>query len=209
MAVPIVGYLILFNDSIASHLSFQHLAAENTSAFGLSGGARLKLIYVGLIFLGLANLLYRWQRPYVLKLADNEFDFVNVGLSNFSVSTYIDFHGRIRHSDFDPYTRHGKYYDSEWEEFLTSALGPKVDDERIGRDSTKAHWVEAKQKHESLLRSILTETFFRDSTRLRRGWLILCILVAVIGYCLLAVPSADLFIKVMTIIIAPLLGGGM
>lgn len=50
MAVPIIGYLILFNDTISQHLSFNKLASEDVLGFGLSSAARLKFIYFGLIF---------------------------------------------------------------------------------------------------------------------------------------------------------------
>jgi len=41
MAVPVVGYLILFNDSVSQHLSFNKLAGENFVGFGLSSASRL------------------------------------------------------------------------------------------------------------------------------------------------------------------------
>ena len=41
LAVPIVGYLILFNDSITKNLTFLELTSGH-SALGLSGDARLK-----------------------------------------------------------------------------------------------------------------------------------------------------------------------
>ena len=50
LAVPIVGYLILFNDGVSQYLSFKILADESSRSFGLSSVARLKFIYLGLIF---------------------------------------------------------------------------------------------------------------------------------------------------------------
>lgn len=204
MAVPIVGYLILFNDTIAERLTFNTLASEATSAFGLTGTARLKLVYLGLIALGVANVLYRWRRPYLFKLADNQIDWINRALINSTMSNYIHFHGKIRHSDMDPYTTGGKYYDSEWDDFCDSAMGPKISSGSHERDHQKAHWNEAGEKHESLLRSILTETYFRDDTTTRQAWLVACIAVATLGYGLLGVPSLDLFLKVTSVIVSPL-----
>jgi hypothetical protein len=85
MAVPVVGYLILFNDSISQHLSFNHLASEDQlSVFGLSASARLKLIYFGLIFLGSANILYRLRRPYIFRIGTDQFDYVERALVHFT-----------------------------------------------------------------------------------------------------------------------------
>lgn len=202
-AVPIVGYLILFNDSIAKNLTFLELTSGH-SALGLSGDARLKLLYLGLVLLGLANIIYRWRRPYVLRNAHDLDSYVEMGLRNFTVLTFMDLHERIRYSGFDPYTRHGKYYDAEWDAFLDHAIGEDTGNRVLGRNPKTAHWVEAKAKYEGLLRSILTETFFRENTRVRRGWLITSLTIVAIGYILLAVPSLDLFVKVIAAIIEPL-----
>lgn len=204
-AVPIVGYLILFNDSIAKNLTFVELTSGH-SALGLSGGARLKFLYLGLVLLGLANIIYRWRRPYVLRQAQDLNSYIELGLRNFTILTFIDLHEKIRHSGFDAYTRHGKYYDAEWDAFLDHAIGENTGNRALGRNPKSAHWVEAKAKYEGLLRSILTETFFRENTRTRRGWLVICLAIATVGYLLLAVPSLDLFLKVMAAIVNPLGG---
>ena len=62
--VPLVGYLVLFNDTISANLQFESLAGQIYSPLGLSSGARLKFIYLGLVFLGLGNVLYRLLRAY-------------------------------------------------------------------------------------------------------------------------------------------------
>jgi hypothetical protein len=195
MAVPIVGYLILFNDSISQHLSFNKLADENTLRFGLSSITRLKFIYFGLIFLGSANILYRIRRPFVLKIGTNQFDYVEKGLVHFTVSAYIDINGDVRHNGH--YTLHGKYYDAEFDGFLDLALGKPG---AVGRDESTANWLAAKNKYEGLLRSMLIENFFRNNIK-RRVSLSFCIVLSLSGYILLLIPSADLFIKVMTVIL--------
>jgi hypothetical protein len=198
MAVPVIGYLILFNDSVSQHLSFNVLAHEQVLSFGLTSSTRLKLIYFGLIFLGSANIIYRIRRPYALKIGTDEFLYVETALKHFTASDYINVHGDIRGSGFDPYTRHGKYYDSEYDAFLKLAIGEEVSG-RAGREPATANWAEAKSKFEGLLRSMLIENFFRQKVQ-RRVSLTICISLALIGYLLLLIPSADLFIKVMLVI---------
>jgi hypothetical protein len=194
MAIPIVGYLILFNDTVSQHLSFNRLADENILGFGLSPVARLKLIYFGLIFLGSANILYRIRRPFVFKIGTDQFDYVENALKHFTVSAYIDIHGLIRHEGH--HTLHGKYYDAEYDAFLNLALGHKGD--RSQRDETTADWTQAKSRYEGLLRSMLIENFFRNNVK-RRLWLSGCILLSLLGYMLLFIPSLDLFVKVLNI----------
>jgi hypothetical protein len=194
MAVPIIGYLILFNDSISQHLSFKILAGETTSWFDLSSSARLKLIYFGLIFLGCATILYRLRRPFVFKIGANQFDYVERALRHFTVSAYIDIHGTIRHEGH--HTLHGKYYDSEYDAFLDLALGKK--DGSGHRSEATANWNEAKSKYEGLLRSMLIENFSRNDVK-RRFSLSVCIFLALAGYFLLLIPSADLFLRVLAV----------
>jgi hypothetical protein len=201
-AVPIVGYLILFNDSVARSLTFVELTSGH-AAIGLSGNARLKLLYLGLVILGLAHILYRWQRPYVLELARNQIDYVEAGLRYFTVNTFIELQGSIRHSAFGHYTVYGKYDPAEWDRFLDHALGTNYNSSKTEQKETMGHWVEAKTRHEGLLRSILIETFFRETTQTRRGWLVVCVLIAGSGYVMLAAPSVDLFLKVMISIAQP------
>ncbi|MEM6781622.1 MAG: hypothetical protein AAF569_07140, partial [Pseudomonadota bacterium] len=120
IAIPLIGYVIIFNDFFSQHLSFNNISNYNDNAYGLSSSARLKLIYFGLIFLGLANLIFRINRPFIFKLGKNEFEFVKNGLSHFTLQDYIEFHNKIQEGHF---TRHGKYYTEQWEDFWNLAYG--------------------------------------------------------------------------------------
>jgi hypothetical protein len=193
MAVPIVGYLILFNDTISQHVAFNNLANEHLLSFGISSVARLKLIYFGLVFLGASNIWYRIRRPYALRLGTDQFEYVEVGLKHFTASDYIQINGEIKGSGLDPYTHHGKYYDSEFAEFIKLAIG---DDNRLGIPRG-THWAEAKSRYEGLLRSMLIENFFRQKIQ-RRYSLTFCITLSLVGYVFLLIPSSDLFLKVMS-----------
>jgi hypothetical protein len=194
MAVPIIGYLILFNDTISQHLSFNNLADENVLSFGLSSVARLKLIYFGLIFLGSANILYRIRRPFVFKIGTNQFEYVETALKHFTLAAYIDIHGLVRYEGH--HTLHGKYYDAEYEAFLNLAAGEKG--ERLQRDESTADWTQAKRRYEGLLRSMLIENFYRNNVK-RRLSLSYCIFLSLFGYILLLIPSLDLFVKVLKV----------
>lgn len=203
VAVPFVGYLILFNDTVANRISFHSLTNSEGGFFGLTSGARLKFVYLGLVCLGVANIVYFVRRPYVLKLGRDQPEYVEHALKHFTLADYIQINGDIRGSGFDPYTQHGKYYTDEYEGFLKYASHPSTANP-TGMAADPFHWADAKSKYENLLRSMLIETYFRETVR-RRGSLITSIFLAMLGYSLLLVPSTDLFLRVMTVILSPIL----
>jgi len=196
MAIPVVGYLVLFNDSVSQHLSFNALASENQlSVLGLGASERLKLIYFGLIFLGTANILYRFRRPYVFRIGTDQFDYVEKALEHYTVQNYIDTRGTITSGGH--HTLHGNISDAEFETFLDFATGKN----NTGRNtSANVDWNAAKSRFEGLLRSILIENFFRNDIK-RRWALTSCLLLALCGYALLLIPSFDLFVKVIRVTI--------
>jgi hypothetical protein len=205
VAVPIIGYLILFNDGLSNNLTFNSLANEGSLQFGLSGATRLKLLYLGLLTLGLANCLFRVFRPSVMKLGDDQHEYVSNGLKHFTFITYLSIHDRNRHSGYDAKTLHGKYYDSEWDEFERVAVGEESPSLHGSRKNPRsADWNVAKLKYENLLRSILIENYFQRVTSKRV--LLCCIVVlAASGYLLLAIPSCDILLKVLYLIASDLL----
>jgi hypothetical protein len=193
MAVPVIGYLIIFNDYISQHVDFKNIAGEGASVFGIESIERLRFVYFGLIFLGLANILYKIFRPYVMKISDNEFGYIETGLRNFTIGAYIQFHGAIRSEGH--FTLHGKYYDSEWDGFLKLARGSEGNS-RLTGINVAGDWVTAKQKYEHLLRSILAENFFRNVIKKRKA-LSLSLILSIFGYFLLFLPSLDLFLTIL------------
>lgn len=197
MAMPIIGYLILFNDTIATHLSFERLASGRPSILGLTSYSGLAFIYIGLTLVGAANIAYYLFRPKIMTLGTSTNEYVESGLKNFTFHTYLNFHDEIRYSGYEV-TSTADYYDSEWQEFCELATG------RIAGSTqprVRQNWVEAKSKFEGLLRSILREIYVRRVTG-RRFLLVICILMASIGYSALLIPSTDLFLRVISAIFA-------
>jgi|TARA_B110000090_G_C13234538_1_gene389993 hypothetical protein len=190
LTVPIIGYIILFNDSISSLLVFQKIANEGSLSFGLSDLQRLRFLYFGLISLGLSNFIYRIQRPQHFKIGKNLADYTRSCLELLNLGDYSQMHFTIRKRGH--LTSNGKYYDSEWDGFVSLATNTN---EGTGRALRDGDWEGAKQRCGGLLRKILAETFFRCDIR-RRFWLSACLALSTIGYALMVIPSLDLFIKV-------------
>lgn len=190
LTVPIVGYLILFNDTISEAIRFAHLTSAQLDDFGLTGQQRLRFVYFGLIALGAGNFIYRLKKPFAFRYGTNTADYVRTALEVFTLGDFINLHHEIRrgHRTLD-----GKYYDSEWEGFEQAARNRGEGTNDVQRTG---NWDAARSAYGSLLRSILRETFFRQDTE-RRVWLALCLVLSSVGYALLAVPSADLFVKVV------------
>lgn len=192
--VPILGYLILFNDEITNLLSFNELINANEVTYydGLEGSTRLKCLYFGLISLGVSNFIYYIRKPFLFKLGTKVEDFKKTGLETCTLEDFFNMHQTIRTEGH--VTPHGKYYDSQWEGFLNIAR-----DTREGTDlvehNDNGSWEEAKSRYGSLLRCILYDHFYRFN-RKNRFSLSICILLSTLGYILLLIPSGDLFIKV-------------
>jgi hypothetical protein len=190
LSVPIIGYLILFNDKMSELLIFDEIANEDTLSFGLSGLQRLRILYFGLIFLGISNFIYHINKPRHFKLGTNLADYTKVCLEMLNLGDYSQMHHTIREEGH--LTPNGKYYDSEWDGFEESATNTNEGTDQVLRDGD---WEGAKRKYGGLLREILAENYFRYDIK-QRFWLSLCLTLSTIGYALLLVPSLDLFIKV-------------
>ena len=186
--IPILGYLILFNDEVTAFMNFDDLTSGQEDKFWLTGSQRLRLLYFGMLLLALANLLYRIRRPYVLKCAPSLEEYLEWADRLLTFSDLLGMHRQIR-SDVHV-SQDGKYWDSDWDAFRLDAQGSEDDASmKIG------DWGLAKQKHGNLIRSILRETYYR-SARERRASLSVCLFIAILGYSFLAIPSLDLFFRV-------------
>lgn len=186
LAIPIFGYLVLFNDYIVDNLSFSEIA--DSEELWLNSTNRLRFVYFGLIFLATANVIYYFKRAWVLRLGKTEKEFLEYGLTYFTSSDFLHFHQKIRDGH---YTSNGKYYDSEWDGFWAMAVGEEgIENNRPG------DWKMAKNKYENLLLSILKETYFSSCVD-RKIYLTIALVFALVGYLLIIIPSIELFLRIL------------
>lgn len=197
LSVPLLGYLILFNDQVGKALEFVHLTSATAAEFGLTGSQRLRFVYFALLVLGLSNFIYRLRKPYAFRYGSSLVEYTRTCLDVLKLGDFVNMHGRVRSEGH--LTLDGKYYDSEWDGFLSEASNPGEGTDKVVRSGS---WENAKSKYGSLLRSMLRETFFRQDTG-RRGWLAACVVLSTVGYLLLLAPSLDLFAKVVRSTVAP------
>jgi len=189
--VPLLGYLIIFNDNATVLIQFDQIIGDHKAFEGLSSGQKLRLIYFGLIFLGISNLIYRIKKPYIFRFGKTILDYTENCLRTLSYDSFLHMHQSIREDGH--FTSSGKYYDSEWDGFTERALNAGEGTSTVKRNG---HWEDAKLQYGSLLRSILNEHFFKKDT-CRKLWLLLCLSLSAIGYILLIIPSLELFLKIV------------
>jgi len=86
--IPIIGYLILFNDKIADIASFNTLAGvgeDDASPFILGGLTKLRLVFFGSLLVLCSYATYRVFRPEVLQASNNDLEFSELVRQRYSV----------------------------------------------------------------------------------------------------------------------------
>jgi hypothetical protein len=201
---PVIGYAILFNDFIAQKYAFSELTGDLKATYFLPENTRLRLVFFGLMLLASANLLYRWRRPYCLRLGESLSEYTDCMMRFATAGTFLEMHRQIRGAGFDPWTVDGKYYDDDWDLFWREAVWTESGQNVLQSKNhsqelpgyERVDFTAAKQRHQTLLLSIIRETYFRES-RKRRGWLISALILASSGYALMLLPSVDLTLRVL------------
>ena len=96
--IPVVGYLILFNDEIAGMVSFDALAGvgeAKRSPFLLVGLTKLRLVFFGSLFVLCSFLTYRLFRPEVLEESKNGLEFSELVRQRYSVHELAQIEERV------------------------------------------------------------------------------------------------------------------
>lgn len=185
--VPILGYLILFNDKISDLLTFEQITNTPIQTFGFSGLERLRFLYFGLILLGLSNFVYRVRKPYTFKFGSNSIDYIKTCFETFTFHDYNVLKEEIQHKG--NLSGRVKSEASDWGSILY-----QTNDEKMKIRHPK--WEEVKNNYGSFLRDILFEYFYQHDIS-HKVSLSICLLLSTLGYICLLLPSGDLFIKVL------------
>lgn len=86
--VPLIGYLILFNDEIADIITFRTIAGaqyDSISPFFLSSIVKLRLVFFGSLFVFLANIIFKLFSPKELQLSKGDLEFSTRVRDSYSV----------------------------------------------------------------------------------------------------------------------------
>lgn len=192
-----VGYLILLNDILIDGFGFRLLTSDVNSILGISAASKLSLVYFGFLFLTIGRIGYLIARPHAIKHGPMPDHFVDWGLKNLTYFELQDLYANVQNNE--GHTLYGKnIYDDDWIAFRddahwehSGATKSKVKQERKERFSFAA----AKEKHESMLRALLLDTYFESSDR-RRLALSILVCICTLGHALILIPSFDLALSI-------------
>lgn len=194
--VPIIGYFIIFNDSLVHHLNLSRFyIGENEPA----NSYRLFFIYFGLCFIGFSSLIFQIFCPEPFKFHSHLVDYVereiNI-ISEFRIHQIVKriqkFYDEIINNDH-PMTLYEKETTEAairtWESFTNNSTPSQNDFDM--RESEKIHdRLHHDIKVEALKAYWLVMNGYKKSARriVSIGYLI--------GLFLLSIPTIDTFVKV-------------
>jgi len=184
--VPIVGYLVIFNDYVTDQITFQNLTNEVQSTLFLDPDVRLRFIFFGFLFLAAATAIYVLMRPDTIKIGERLEEFSAYYLKQVPSHVFRRLHQEIRQEEH--WAPDGKYYDDDWNLFWREAQWPFSGQNQLEKHSKlsdlngydRVDYEQAKKRHKSVLLSILRETYFRES-RKRRPLLVLVLSLATVS----------------------------
>lgn len=185
--VPIIGYMILFNDFVAEYFTFKLITSQNEGLFMLDQGLRLRLAYFGMIGLGISSLAYFALRPWALTYGTTENEFKNNAFERFSVNDYL-LCKEIALKNNDP-SFVDRPFDEIWDQFAR-AVEEYVNQNK--KDQSMRQWVNVRNQYNVFLMSLLEHVFYIE-TRRRLFFLTICIFLSSFGYAILGLISLDLF----------------
>ncbi|MDU9004919.1 hypothetical protein [Sedimentitalea todarodis] len=207
--IPIIGYVVLFNDTIARHLNFEEITDGSGTLF-IGSQTRIQLIYFGLVFLGAASFWFRCSCPSTIKIASDEYEYRDFAFLKYSIREFFTIYLMIEgKSGF------GKYDDTSFDrdnlsDFVDSAMDGSMtavatmSDEEIFfalkniRNRDKATAV-----HSEMLSAVLDRFYLIENIRYPVQVTALSIFLAISSICLL-LPSVDVFVSVLFHIVSAL-----
>lgn len=180
--VPIIGYYILFNDTVLEFLKLNYLTGNQDEPMNLN--LKIYGLYFGLFFLGISNIFYHIKKPSILKLGIDQFSYSEKALRSFSFSDFNSIYRNLNDKNFQP----------SWEPFkkdFDGNLKANLGISYVGRTT----WSEIISKHEEYLRNLLQTVFCVENSK-RRAELLFCIALSSFGYFFLFAVSFSTFISV-------------
>lgn len=193
--IPVFGYLIIFKDYFIESADFSTLVGNEKTTFVISPGSRVRFVYFGMIFVGIAYAIYLLRRPSVMSRSTNQAGYLEFAKRNFTFRNYEDIYDEICKEG--AYSIYGEDHLDQWEDFKILVGGKEFESsKKVYGD--KVHFTETQSRFEGMIRALVIDYYIRG-VRSRRSSLILCIFLAMVGYLLIIIPSGDLFARVVQI----------
>jgi hypothetical protein len=176
--LPLVGYFIIFNDTLThSHLAnlIREFEADTADNLGLSVPPRVFQIYFALCFIAVASALYAWLCPSVIKRHSSAGEYIaneGVHLGEFAVRDLEIMFAQI---------------DDDFDSFRTRIQN------RISQDFSP-------QEAFAEVKNATLHKYFNSENSKFRLWRGLITTLYGIGFGVLLIPAAKVFLKVCTVL---------
>lgn len=186
LAVPALGYVILLSDKLVEYFVLSdELVGGGQPLFLL----KLRLIYLGLMVISIAQLIFSWKCPTLVKIYENEADYTT------REGAYIQQNPkeRVRFADqcieeFSTLTSSSSYV-AEYSSFLSELK------QRQKPDRSEA-WRSYNNGDIWPLNQLMVLQY-RVSRMANHAWVIVTWFLYALGFALLGIPSVETFFRVI------------
>ncbi len=201
VAIPIIGYLIIFNDTVFEAISFDKITSgHGTLVF--DSKTRFQFLYFGLLVIALSTIWFRYRSPTAVRLASDTFEYQRIAFENFSTYDFVlIFFSLERTYGF------GQFDDTQFDRddlvrFLNVATKSTYNFREIEDDSIWFHmkYVEAHEKAISSSREFLIALLvanYEYSRHERHKEIVVLTTGTLLGLSLLLLPSIDVFVSIV------------
>jgi hypothetical protein len=189
---PFIGYFIIFNEYISRYLQLSADAigiySGDINAFS-AGISRLRQLYIGLVLIGLASILFKTCCPAIISRHRDLYEYVESELKIMSAERFTSIQTRLR--------RLRSWGRVEWQERIDRALNTTLQHYR--KAMAEQHplvWEGWINENRLSLTAVLTIAYkLENDARVIARWFIAVFYI--IGFLFLAWPSLRIFINVM------------
>ncbi len=198
---PLLGYIILFNDTITDQFEFENLIGSNSTLF-LSTKSRLQLIYFGTILCSACAIWYKIRCPEQIRLAANSRDYSVRALQDYSVQKlfkiFVTLEMKVGYGLHD-YTLFDR---DDLHEFLNEAIGGAAQTNTLTNDEIQFTLKDTRNPHDAVTRSReflgqLLEDEYKYIDHSRKIEITTLAILTVFSLGMLAIPAADVFFSVI------------
>jgi hypothetical protein len=190
--IPLVGYIILFNDELAELASFGTIGgveSDDISPFFLSSLAKMRFVFFGSLFLLLANVTFRCFSPPALRQSKDDIGFSTRVRDCYSVHELANMEDAVFSEHWKP--RASFFWNvrdmTRSRRKVVSGYRPDCRAEMFG-------------KHGDYI-NFLAREWWVGQMHTHRGARISSLIFGCIGYILLALPTLDISQAVLSDVI--------
>ena len=201
--VPVIGYMILLNDYVVEYLSLSDKLLSNTltketdwPSIGDTFG-RLRLIYLGLVSVGIASFIFKIRCPSEILRHRNEYDYIHAELAVMTSERFLAAKERLTQCPAsipnDLRLRINSVEDTELSETLMQVSATA----RTGQPA-KLIWDDWINRNRRIMSEVLS-VLYDIVNQSRVYWRSTIFGLYILGFLILLWPSLEIFMKIAII----------